>query len=84
MTRANEWGAACTACHGKTLNGLGGIPPLAGRPPTYLVRQLWNYQSGERRGGLSAPMQAIAARLRVDEMLAMAAYLASLPPNRSD
>lgn len=84
VTRANEWGVACTACHGKTLNGLGGIPPLAGRPPTYLVRQLWNYQSGERRGGLSAPMQAIAARLRVDEMLAMAAYLASLAPNRSD
>jgi len=74
----------CTACHGKALNGLGGIPPLAGRPPTYLVRQLWNYQSGERRGGLAAPMQAVAARLRVDEMLAIAAYLASLPPGRSD
>jgi cytochrome c553 len=84
VTRANQWGVACAACHGKTLNGLGGIPPLAGRPPTYLVRQLWNYQSGERRGGMSAPMRAIAARLRVDEMLAMAAYLASLPPIRSD
>lgn len=74
----------CTACHGKSLNGLGSIPPLAGRPPTYLVRQLWNYQSGERRGANSAPMQAVVARLRVDEMLAMAAYLASLPPGRSD
>jgi cytochrome c553 len=84
VTRATESGAACTACHGKTLNGLGNIPPLAGRPPTYLVRQLWNYHSGERRGSLSAPMQAIAARLRVDDMLAMAAYLASLPPDRSD
>jgi cytochrome c553 len=81
VTRANEWGVACAACHGKTLNGLGGVPPLAGRPPTYLVRQLWNYRSGERRGGMAAPMQAIAARLRVDEMLAIAAYLASLPPH---
>jgi cytochrome c553 len=80
VTGAGEWGIACTACHGKTLNGLRGIPPLAGRPPTYLVRQLWNYQSGERRGSMAAPMRAIAARLRVDEMLAMAAYLASLPP----
>jgi cytochrome c553 len=80
VTRPNEWGVACTACHGTTLSGLGGVPPLAGRPPTYLVRQLWNYQSGERRGSMAAPMQAIAARLRVDEMLAMAAYLASLPP----
>jgi cytochrome c553 len=81
VTSANEWGVACAACHGKTLNGLGGIPPLAGRPPTYLVRQLWNFQSGQRRGSLSAPMQAIAARLTVDEMLAIAAYLAWLPPS---
>ena len=84
VTRANEWGVACATCHGKALNGLRGIPPLAGRPPTYLVRQLWNYQSGERRGAMSAPMRAIAAGLRVDEMLAMAAYWASLPPNPSD
>ena len=80
VTRADEWGVACTACHGKTLNGVRGIPPLAGRPPTYLVRQLWNYQSGERRGSMAAPMRAVAARLRVSEMLAMSAYLASLPP----
>jgi cytochrome c553 len=84
VSRANQWGVACATCHGKELNGLRGIPPLAGRPPTYLVRQLWNYQSGERRGGMSAPMRAIAAGMRVDEMLAMAAYLASLPPNKSD
>jgi cytochrome c553 len=82
VTSAGEWGIACTACHGKTLNGLRGIPPLAGRPPTYLARQLWNYQSGARRGSMAAPMRAIAARLRADEMLAMAAYLASLPPKR--
>lgn len=72
--------AACSACHGSGLNGLGGVPPLAGRPPTYLVRQLWNYRSGERRGAMAAPMQAVAAGLSVDQMLAVAAYLASLPP----
>jgi cytochrome c553 len=71
---------ACVGCHGSTLNGLGDIPPLAGRPPTYLVRQLWNYQSGDRRGSSAAPMQTVAVRLRVDEMVALAAYLASLPP----
>jgi cytochrome c553 len=84
LTMTNEWGVPCAACHGKTLNGFAGVPPLAGRPPTYLVRQLWNFQSGERRGSMSAPMQAIAARLRVDDMLAVAAYLASLPPNHGD
>lgn len=84
LTMTTAWGVPCAVCHGKTLNGLGGVPPLAGRPPTYLVRQLWNFQSGERRGRMSAPMQAIAAQMRVDDMLALAAYLASLPPNRSD
>jgi cytochrome c553 len=84
VTSANEWGVACTACHGKTLNGHGDAPLLAGQPPTYLVRQLWDFQNSERRGGLTAPMRAIAARLRVDEMLAVAAYLASLTPKRSD
>ncbi len=73
--------AACAGCHGPKLLGLGDIPPLAGRPPTYLVRQLWNYQSGERRGSFAAPMQAVVAGMRVDEMLAIAAYLASLPPD---
>jgi cytochrome c553 len=80
LTTASEHGPACTACHGKTLRGLGGIPPLAGRPPTYVVRQLWNYQSGDRQGSVAAPMRSIAARFSVDEMLAMAGYLASLPP----
>jgi cytochrome c553 len=84
VTATDGRAPACTACHGITLNGLSGIPPLAGRPPSYLVRQLWNYQNGERRGSMAAPMIDVAARLRVDEMLAMAAYLASLPPNRGD
>ena len=72
---------ACTVCHGSTLHGLADIPPLAGRPPTYLVRQLWAYQSGERRGSFAAPMQKAVAGLRVDQMLDMAAYLASLSPD---
>lgn len=84
VAAADDRSPPCAACHGKTFNGLGGVPPLAGRPPTYLVRQLWSYQSGERRGSAAGPMQSIAARLRVDQMLAIAAYLGSLPPARSD
>ncbi|HEY2464107.1 MAG TPA: c-type cytochrome [Steroidobacteraceae bacterium] len=80
LTTSNAHGAACTACHGESLKGLGGIPPLAGRPPSYLVRQLWGYQSGGRHGSMAAPMRMAVAGLRMDEMLAMAAYLASLPP----
>ena len=29
LTTTTEWGVPCTACHGKTLNGLGGVPPLS-------------------------------------------------------
>ena len=71
---------ACPFCHGRALTGLGYSPPLAGRPPSYLVRQLWNLRSGDRRGSLSAPMKAVASTLSIDEMLAVAAYVASLPP----
>lgn len=74
-------GRACAACHGPALRGMGDIPPLAGRPPTYLVRQLWNYRNGERRGSFAAPMQSVVAGMPVDDMLAIAAYLASLPPD---
>jgi cytochrome c553 len=81
MTRRQ--GPGCARCHGVALNGLSGIPPLAGRLPTYIVRQLWNYQSGDRGGANAAPMTQVVAGMRVDEMLAIAAYLASLKPGRN-
>jgi cytochrome c553 len=73
-------GIPCNTCHGRLLNGFGAMPPLAGRPPSYLVRQLWAFQSGDRHGAMAGAMQVIASRLSTDEMLAIAAYLASLPP----
>jgi CDP-diacylglycerol diphosphatase len=72
---------ACGGCHGAALTGLGDAPPLAGRPPNYLLRQLWSFQAGERTGKFAAPMQAVVAYLSVDEMLDIAAYTASLPPS---
>jgi cytochrome c553 len=71
----------CASCHGAKLTGLGDIPAIAGRPPTYLVRQLWAFQSGDRAGVSAAPMELVAATLTADEMLAIAAYLASLAPD---
>jgi cytochrome c553 len=70
----------CATCHGPTLGGLGEVPPLAGRPPTYLVRQLWAFQSGGRNDVFAKQMQVVVAKLTPDEMLAIGAYLASLPP----
>jgi cytochrome c553 len=72
---------SCTACHGSNLTGIGDVPPIAGRPPSYMVRQLWAFQSGERRGTSAAIMQSVTSKLTSAEMLAIAAYLASRPPN---
>jgi cytochrome c553 len=80
MTGAPGTGIPCNTCHGARLTGFGDMPPLAGRPPSYLVRQLWAFQSGERHGAMAGAMQVVASRLSTDQMLAIAAYLASLPP----
>ncbi|MGH8123425.1 MAG: c-type cytochrome, partial [Rudaea sp.] len=71
---------ACIACHGAGLRGAGVIPPLAGRSPTYIVRQLIQFQDGGRSGAATLPMQAVVARLTVDDMIALAAYAASRAP----
>jgi cytochrome c553 len=79
MAGAPGTGIPCNTCHGSSLTGFGAMPPLAGRPPCYLVRQLWAFQSGDRHGAMAGAMQMVASRLSVDEMLDIAAYLASLP-----
>ena len=71
---------ACAACHGADLKGVGPIPGIAGRSPSYLMRQLFDIKNGARAGPGSAPMQATVANLSEDDMMALAAYVASLPP----
>ena len=70
----------CALCHGESLHGMGDIPALAGRHPNYIVRQLWNFQNGERKGASNEEMQIEVEELSVDDMLAIAAYLGSLTP----
>ena len=71
---------ACAACHGADLKGVGPIPGIAGRSPSYLMRQLWDFKNGARAGAGSAAMQPTVANLSEDDMVALAAYVASLPP----
>ena len=71
---------ACGICHGRTLQGLGELPAIAGRHPNYIVRQLWNMQNSERVGTSAALMQQVVEKLTNDDMLAIAAYVASLTP----
>jgi cytochrome c553 len=72
--------AACTICHGPGLNGVGPIPGLAGRSPSYLVRQLYDFQHGHRAGPWSPLMAPNVINLTPDDMVVLAAYAASLPP----
>ncbi len=71
---------ACGICHGPTLKGLGDVPGIAGRDPTYTFRQLYDMQQGRRKGDAIALMQAVVEKLTVDEMIALSAYTASLEP----
>ena len=69
----------CSICHGPDLKGLGPIPGIAGRSPSYIVRQLYDIKHGTRAGAGSALMKASVEKLTVDDMIALAAYAASLP-----
>jgi cytochrome c553 len=72
--------ASCAICHGSDLKGLGPIPGIAGRSPTYLIRQLYDFQAGARRGAGSALMKPVVERLSMVEMISLSAYAASLSP----
>jgi cytochrome c553 len=71
---------SCGTCHGSDMKGLGPIPPLAGRSPSYTVRQLFDMQSGVRKGAWSALMKQAVDKLSVDDMIAIAAYTSSREP----
>ena len=73
-------GVPCTVCHGEDLRGLGPMPALAGRSPSYLARQLYDLRTGRRDGAWSALMDAAVAGLTEAELVDMVAYLASLEP----
>ena len=71
---------ACGICHGTELQGLGPIPRLAGRSPSYLFRQLYDLQHGSRKGPWSELMKAPVAQLSETDMISIAAYIASRAP----
>jgi len=71
---------ACAVCHGADLRGLGPIPALAGRSPSYLVRQLYDFKTGARAGAWSALMKDVAAKLSEEDIVNVAAYAASRAP----
>lgn len=71
---------ACAVCHGVNLDGLGPVPGIAGRSPSYIVRQLYDMQQGTRKGAWTDLMKPVVSNLSDDEMLNIAAYVSSLQP----
>ena len=71
---------ACGACHGADLRGLGPVPRLAGRSPSYLVRQLYDFQHGARAGLWSPLMQGVVRDLTPADIVDIVAYTASRKP----
>ena len=70
----------CGVCHGADLKGLGPVPGLAGRSPSYLMRQMYDMQQGARKGVWTELMKPVVAHLSEDDMLNLVAYSASLKP----
>lgn len=70
----------CGTCHGRDLNGTDTVPGIAGRSPSYLVRQMFDMKAGTRDGAGSESMKPVVAKLSTADMLAIAAYAASLSP----
>jgi cytochrome c553 len=70
----------CAACHGPQYKGNGAVPALAGRSPSQIVRQLYDFKAGTRKGEGAAMMKPEVANMTDDMRLDIAAYLASLEP----
>jgi cytochrome c553 len=79
-TKADGKTTPCAICHGADLKGLGPVPGLAGRSPSYIIRQLYDIKHGTRDGSWTALMKPVVSKLNQDDMIAIAAYLSSLRP----
>lgn len=70
----------CGVCHGSNLDGMGPVPGIAGRSPSYIVRQLYDMQQGTRKGPWTELMKPVVEKLNNEDMLNIAAYVSSLRP----
>jgi cytochrome c553 len=71
----------CATCHGPKLVGTDKIPPIAGRSPTYLLRQLLAFRNDTRTGEAATQMEPVIDKLTLNEMIDVVAYVGSLYPD---
>jgi cytochrome c553 len=79
-TGANGKTTPCVICHGADLKGVGPIPGIANRSPSYLGRQLWDFKTRARNGTMSALMQPVVDKLTNEDIVNILAYTASRKP----
>jgi len=80
-TGSNGKTVECGICHGADLQGLGPVPGIAGRSPSYLARQMYDMQAGARRGEWAELMKPVVAKLTDEDLVNIAAYVSSrMPP----
>jgi len=70
----------CALCHGADLKGIGPVPTIAGRSPSYMMRQMYDMQQGTRKGMWTGLMKPVVANLSQNDLLDLAAYVASKNP----
>ena len=71
---------ACAQCHGQAMTGaLPNVPGLLGLPRDYLNAQLGAWKAGKRRAHAPDCMQAVVARLSLEDINAAASWIAAQP-----
>lgn len=76
-TGGNGKTIACGSCHGANLEGLGPVPGIAGRSPSYLARQMYDMQAGARNGEWTQLMKPVVAKLTEADLVNIVAYVSS-------
>lgn len=70
----------CTMCHGPRGLSIADAPNLAGQYPDVIIKQLLDYQHGDRA---SSVMQSLAGQLSERDIRDLAAYFSYLPKPRN-
>lgn len=70
----------CSTCHGADMRGIGPIPSIAGRSPSYMARQMYDFKTGARNGPMAPLMSGVVAGLTAEDIVDLLAYLATLAP----
>ena len=78
-TGGNGKTIACGECHGPDLLGMGPVPGIAGRSPSYLGRELYDMQAGTRNGEWTQLMKPVVAKLTSEDLVNILAYVSSRP-----